>query len=238
MTRILPSAPPLATPLAIAISLLLSAPVAAQDTTTPAAPQDAPATQQNDLDTIVITGSNLRGIDLQEAQPVIVLDSADLKQIGASTVGDALKQVSETGGGTGNFSTSNSGALQADSPAGSAAASLRGLGTSSTLTCEARASRMRSRRPPFTQSVCNSFVSTRMSSTIPSTMARFAALARLLTVASRFARRVSPRAVNPAPATPMSSVCASMAAMSADTDAPAGAPSRAKLSPVCGVLPV
>ncbi len=134
MTRILPSATPLATPLAIAISLLLSSPVVAQDTTTPAAPQDAPATQSNDLDTIVITGSNLRGIDLQEAQPVIVLDSTDLKQIGANTVGDALKQVSETGGGTGNFSTSNSGALQADSPGGSAAASLRGLGTSSTLT--------------------------------------------------------------------------------------------------------
>ena len=138
MTRILPPvtslATPLATPLAIAISLLLSAPVVAQDTTTPAAPQDAPATQRNDLDTIVITGSNLRGIDLQEAQPVIVLDSADLKQIGASTIGDALKQVSETGGGTGNFSTAKSGALQADSPAGSAAASLRGLGTSSTLT--------------------------------------------------------------------------------------------------------
>jgi outer membrane receptor protein involved in Fe transport len=49
-------------------------------------------------------------------------------------VGDALKQVSEAGGGTGNFSTATSGALQADSPAGSAAASLRGLGTASTLT--------------------------------------------------------------------------------------------------------
>lgn len=130
MTRILP----LATPLAIAIALLLSAPAAAQDAATPAAPQDAPAKQTTDLDSIVVTGSNLRGIDLQEAQPVIVLDSADLKQFGATTVGDALKQVSETGGGTGNFSTSNSGALQADSPAGSAAASLRGLGTSSTLT--------------------------------------------------------------------------------------------------------
>ncbi len=130
MTRILP----LATPLAIAISLLLSANAMAQNAATPQTAQDAPAAQQDELDTIVITGSNLRGIDLQEAQPVIVLSSEDLKQFGASTVGDALKQVSETGGGTGNFSTSNSGALQADSPAGSAAASLRGLGTTSTLT--------------------------------------------------------------------------------------------------------
>lgn len=125
---------PLARPLAIAISLLLSAQAVAQDTATPTTAQNAPVAQQTDLDTIVVTGSNLRGIDQQEAQPVIVLDSNDLKQLGANTIGDALKQVSETGGGTGNFSTANSGALQADSPAGSAAASLRGLGTSSTLT--------------------------------------------------------------------------------------------------------
>jgi iron complex outermembrane recepter protein len=116
-------------PLSLAIALLVSAPAFAQDAATASPPQDA-----NELDTIVVTGSNLRGIDLQQAQPVVVLDSEDLKEIGANTVGDALKQVSETGGGTGNFSTANSGALQADSPAGSAAASLRGLGTSSTLT--------------------------------------------------------------------------------------------------------
>jgi iron complex outermembrane recepter protein len=131
-----PRVPHLVRPLAIAISLslfalALPAHVAAQDAA-PIAPQDAQA--QDDLDTIVVTGSNLRGIDLQEAQPVVVLDSATLKEIGASTVGDALKQVSETGGGTGNFSTATSGALQGDSPAGSAAASLRGLGTASTLT--------------------------------------------------------------------------------------------------------
>lgn len=123
MTRI----KPLVSPLAITISLLLSAQAMAQDT-------PAPAAEQKDLDTIVVTGSNLRGIDQQEAQPVIVLDREDLKQLGATNISDALKQVSESGGGTGNFSTANSGALQADSPAGSAAASLRGLGTSSTLT--------------------------------------------------------------------------------------------------------
>lgn len=114
------------TPLAIAISLLLSTQAVAQDAPTPAA--------QDELDVIVVTGSNLSGIDLQEAQPVVVLEAEDLKQIGANNVGDALKQISETGGGTGNFNTGTSGALQADSPAGSAAASLRGLGTASTLT--------------------------------------------------------------------------------------------------------
>jgi iron complex outermembrane receptor protein len=116
------------TPLAIAISLLLSTQAVAQDAATP-----TPAAQ-DELDAIVVTGSNLSGIDLQEAQPVVVLEAEDLKQIGANNVGDALKQISETGGGTGNFNTGTSGALQADSPAGSAAASLRGLGTASTLT--------------------------------------------------------------------------------------------------------
>ncbi len=136
---------PIATPLAVAISMLLSAPLfsanaLAQDANV--APQTAEnqtqekqtQEKQKNLDTVVVTGSNLRGIDMQEAQPIVVLDSTALKQLGANTVGDALKQVSETGGGTGNFSTANSGALQADSPAGSAAASLRGLGTTSTLT--------------------------------------------------------------------------------------------------------
>jgi iron complex outermembrane receptor protein len=133
--RRIASSMPLATPLALALSSVLSlliSPLAVAQDAAATAPQEAKA--QGDLDTITVTGSNLRGIDLQEAQPVVVLTSDDLKEIGANTVGDALKQVSETGGGTGNFSTANSGALQADSPAGSAAASLRGLGTASTLT--------------------------------------------------------------------------------------------------------
>ena len=116
------------TSLAIAISLFLSSHAAAQD-----APR-TDAQDAQDLDAVVVTGSNLQGIDLQEAQPVLVIDANDLQQTGAASLGDALKLVTETGGGTGNFNTGTSGALQADSPAGSAAASLRGLGTSSTLT--------------------------------------------------------------------------------------------------------
>ena len=118
-------------PLAFAVSLLLSAHVAAQEGA--AAPAQDASTAE-DLDTIVVTGTNLRGIDLEEAQPVTVFDRQAIEALGANNVGDVLKQISETGGGTGNFSTANSGALQADAPAGSAAASLRGLGTSSTLT--------------------------------------------------------------------------------------------------------
>lgn len=116
-------------PLAVAVALLLSSTAAAQDR----APTTATPDPQQ-LDQVVVTGSNLRGIDLAEAQPVVVLDREAIDAIGATTVTDLVQQVSETGGGTGNFSTATSGALQADSPAGQAGVSLRGLGTASTLT--------------------------------------------------------------------------------------------------------
>ena len=120
-------------PLAVAVAMVLAAPVAvAQSQAEAEAPPAGDEAVR--LDAVNVTGSNLRGIDLQEAQPVIVIDAEDIKAFGATSVGDLLKQVSETGGGTGNFSTANSGALQADAPAGTAGASLRGLGTSSTLT--------------------------------------------------------------------------------------------------------
>ncbi len=117
-------------PLSAAIALLLATSAAAQSS--------APATSTNDdtkiLDAVTVTGSNLRGVDLAEAQPIQVIDAAQIERLGLTSIGDALKLISETGGGTGNFSTSSSGALQADSPAGMAGASLRGLGAGSTLT--------------------------------------------------------------------------------------------------------
>lgn len=118
-------------PLAIAVAMALAMPAHAQTAADTAPP---PSQAAVDLDKVVVTGSNLQGIDMQEAQPITVIDAEDIRQFGATTVTDLLKQVSEAGGGTGNFTTANSGALQADSPAGSAGASLRGLGTASTLT--------------------------------------------------------------------------------------------------------
>jgi len=123
-------------PLAFAVAMALAAPIAGAQSVNPA-PANPDADEKDEavvLDAVNVTGSNLRGIDLQEAQPITIIDAEAIRQFGAATVGDLLKQVSETGGGTGNFSTANSGALQADSPAGTAGASLRGLGTASTLT--------------------------------------------------------------------------------------------------------
>ena len=115
-------------PVAVATALF-SLTAIAQTGATPPAEDEAVA-----LDRVVVTGSNIRGIDLEGAQPITVIDSEAIRQLGAVTVGDLVTQIAAARGGTGTFSTSNSGALQADSPAGSAAVSLRGLGTASTLT--------------------------------------------------------------------------------------------------------
>lgn len=116
-------------PLSATIALLLATSVAAQ-AQSPAAETDDAKT----LDAVTVTGTNLRGVDLAEAQPVQVIDAVKIERLGLASIGDVLKLISETGGGTGNFSTATSGALQADSPAGMAGASLRGLGAGSTLT--------------------------------------------------------------------------------------------------------
>lgn len=121
-------------PLSAAIALLLATSAYAS---TVAAQAAAPAANEDDtqtLDAITVTGTNLRGVDLAEAQPVQVIDSVQIERLGLQSIGDVLKLISETGGGTGNFNTASSGALQADSPAGMAGASLRGLGAGSTLT--------------------------------------------------------------------------------------------------------
>lgn len=117
-------------PLAVAVAMALAAPQVLAQSAEEQQAGEAPV----ELDAVQVTGSNLRGIDLQEAQPVTVIDAEAIRSFGANNIGELLRQVSETGGGTGNFSTANSGAKQEDSPAGSAGASLRGLGTASTLT--------------------------------------------------------------------------------------------------------
>lgn len=121
----------LSKPLAVAVAIALSSHAFAQT-------QPSTSTNQNDeaktIDTVVVTGSNIKGVDLAKSQPVVVITAQDIKESGAISVTDLISKISETGGGTGNFSTTSSGARQADSPAGSAGISLRGLGTASTLT--------------------------------------------------------------------------------------------------------
>ncbi|WP_462172182.1 TonB-dependent receptor domain-containing protein [Pseudoalteromonas xiamenensis] len=83
---------------------------------------------------IEITGSRIKGVDLEGTQPITILDSDAIKRTGANTVYELLQTLSQVKGGSGTFSTSESGSTSTSTPAGQAAASLRGMGPSATLT--------------------------------------------------------------------------------------------------------
>jgi len=82
---------------------------------------------------IIVTGSRIKQVDAEGVSPIKTIDQTEIQESSATNLSDLLKELSITHGGDGSFSTHNSGALQADSPVGSAAVSLRGLGASSTL---------------------------------------------------------------------------------------------------------
>ena len=90
--------------------------------------------KQQEVEKITITGSQIKGVSLEGMQPIVVLSSEDINNSGASTISELMSQITQTRGGTGSFTTSESGATSTSTPAGQAAASLRGLGPSSTLT--------------------------------------------------------------------------------------------------------
>ncbi|MCF6437497.1 TonB-dependent receptor [Pseudoalteromonas sp. MMG022] len=95
------------------------------------------AQQENELENIErveITGSRIKGVDLEGSVPLTVLDQQSIKQSGANTIFELLKDLSVLKGGNGTFSTSESGGTSTSTPAGQSAASLRGMGPSSTLT--------------------------------------------------------------------------------------------------------
>lgn len=92
------------------------------------------ASDEKSVEKIVVTGSRIKGVDLEGKQPLVVINADDIRKSGATSVSELMRQISQTRGGEGSFSTSESGATSTSTPAGQAAASLRGLGPSSTLT--------------------------------------------------------------------------------------------------------
>ncbi len=97
------------------------------------APSTTAEESNQDDNKITITGSRIKQVDAEEASPVVTISQEDIKSSTSTNLSDLMKELSITHGGEGSFSTSSSGALQADSPVGAAAVSLRGLGSSSTL---------------------------------------------------------------------------------------------------------
>jgi iron complex outermembrane receptor protein len=87
------------------------------------------AQQQQQLDRVEVTGSNIRRTTVEGATPIQVITRDEIQKSGATSVFDLLNQVSTTGSGT--FSETNT---NLSSGGGAAGISLRGLGLSYTLT--------------------------------------------------------------------------------------------------------
>ena len=98
------------------------------------AQESQPTNDDADIEMINITGTNISGVDMEGSQPLRILDAEDIAKSGAATIADLMRTVSQTRGGTGSFNTMQSGATSTSTPPGQAAASLRGIGPSSTLT--------------------------------------------------------------------------------------------------------
>lgn len=93
---------------------------------------EAEKTEEEKIEKIQVTGSRLKGVDMEGANPVQIFDRDDLTSRGYSTLSDFLRDLPQASS-AGTF-TENGGVAGNDgSPAGSAGVSLRGLGSSSTL---------------------------------------------------------------------------------------------------------
>ncbi len=85
--------------------------------------------QDNDtekLDSMVVTGTNIRGVDLQDSLPVTIIDREDLLRTGVTDVGDLLQRLPSFSGSPIGVRTNNGGN-------GSVFVDLRGIGSGRTL---------------------------------------------------------------------------------------------------------
>jgi iron complex outermembrane receptor protein len=78
--------------------------------------------------TVYVTGSNLKRTDKEGSSPISVITAQDIKNTGAASVADLMKLVPSMGSDSNQDNTSGTGFAK-----GVATASLRGLGSSSTL---------------------------------------------------------------------------------------------------------
>ena len=110
---------------AIRLSLSLGA-VAAAGTLTAQAQTAGDQQKSQSLETIVVTGSNIRRVDIETANPVVTIDAAAIQNTGKLTLGDIVQGLPAQMNGT-NPQVNNGGG------SGSATVSLRGLGSQRTL---------------------------------------------------------------------------------------------------------
>ncbi|MBS0383481.1 MAG: TonB-dependent receptor [Proteobacteria bacterium] len=115
---------------AVQTALSLGA-VAAVGVTGSAFAQNATTTQNNQqpqtLQTIVVTGSHIRRVDLETSNPVVAVTSQQIQQTGKLTLGDVIQNLPVITGGVENPRVNNGGG------SGQTLVGLRGLGSSRTL---------------------------------------------------------------------------------------------------------
>ena len=99
----------------------------AQDaqTTTPAPAADQ--SKSKTLETVTVTGSLIRRVDVETASPVVTIDRAAIQATGKATLGDLIQQLPAMSGGNVNPQTNNGGG------SGVSSINLRGLGARRTL---------------------------------------------------------------------------------------------------------
>jgi len=115
--------------LAVQRALAMSAVAAAAAATSlPAQAQQAPAATGNEeIQTVVVTGSRIRRVDTETASPVLTIDPAEIRQSGAATVGDLAMMLPTVNGSATNPSVNNGGGF------GESYIELRGLDAKRTL---------------------------------------------------------------------------------------------------------
>jgi len=112
--------------LSSAVRLALSVGAVATAGTLTAQAQTADQQKSQSLETIVVTGSNIRRVDIETANPVVTIDAAAIQNTGKLTLGDIVQSLPANMNGT-NPQVNNGGG------SGSATVSLRGLGSQRTL---------------------------------------------------------------------------------------------------------
>ena len=111
--------------LSSAVRLALSLGAVATAGSVTAIAQDTGSKGQS-LETIVVTGSNIRRVDIETANPVVTIDRAQIQASGKVNLGDLVQQLPSIAGNAMNPQVNNGGV-------GTAGVSLRGLGSNRTL---------------------------------------------------------------------------------------------------------
>lgn len=123
----LSSAVRLALSLGAVIAVGMSGSALAQDAGSQDAASQPNAKKAQTLQTVVVTGSLIRRVDLETSNPVITIDRAQITASGKMTLGDLVQQLPAMTGGNVNPQVNNGGGT------GASTINLRGLGSNRTL---------------------------------------------------------------------------------------------------------